>query len=74
MGAYKVYNLGGGNGNPLQYSCLGNSMDRRAWGATVYWGHKESEMIEQTQNHHNIYRNKAHDKGGTRDGGGNKWN
>ena len=22
---------GGGNGNPLQYSCLENSMDRRAW-------------------------------------------
>ena len=26
---------GGGNGNPLQYSCLENPMDRRAWGATV---------------------------------------
>ena len=24
---------GEGNGNPLQYSCLGNSMDRRAWQA-----------------------------------------
>ena len=24
---------GGENGNPLQYSCLGNSMDRRAWQA-----------------------------------------
>jgi len=24
---------GGGNGNPLQYSCLGNSMDRVAWQA-----------------------------------------
>ena len=23
--------LGGGNGNPLQYSCLENSMDREAW-------------------------------------------
>ena len=23
--------LGGGNDNPLQYSCLGNSMDRGAW-------------------------------------------
>ena len=22
---------GGGNGNPLQYSCLGNPMDRGAW-------------------------------------------
>ena len=27
--------LGEGNGNPLQYSCLGNPMDRRAWRATV---------------------------------------
>ena len=24
---------GGGNGNPLQYSCLENPMDRRAWQA-----------------------------------------
>ena len=26
---------GEGNGNPLQYSCLGNPMDRGAWRATV---------------------------------------
>ena len=26
---------GGGHGNPLQYSCLGNPMDRGAWKATV---------------------------------------
>ena len=26
--------LGEGNGNPLQYSCLGNLMDREAWQAT----------------------------------------
>ena len=25
-----------GNGNPLQYSCLENPMDREAWQATVY--------------------------------------
>ena len=25
-----------GNGNPLQYSCLENSVDRRAWWATVH--------------------------------------
>ena len=25
-----------GNGNPLQYSCLENPMDRGAWQATVY--------------------------------------
>ena len=28
--------LGEGNGNPLQYSCLMNSMDRGAWWATVH--------------------------------------
>ena len=27
---------GEGNGNPLQYSCLDNSMDREAWQATVH--------------------------------------
>ena len=27
---------GGGNGNPLQYSCLENPMDREAWWATVH--------------------------------------
>ena len=27
---------GGGHGNPLQYSCLENSMDRGAWRATVH--------------------------------------
>ena len=27
---------GGRNGNPLQYSCLGNPMDRGAWQATVH--------------------------------------
>ena len=36
--------LGGGNGNPLQYSCLRNPMDRGAWQAT--WGCKESDTAE----------------------------
>ena len=27
---------GGGNGNPLQYSCLENPVDRGAWGAIVH--------------------------------------
>ena len=27
---------GGGHGNPLQYSCVENSMDRGAWWATVH--------------------------------------
>ena len=35
---------GGGNGNPLQYSCLEDSMDRGAWWAAVHGGH----MTEHT--------------------------
>ena len=27
---------GGGNGNPLQYACLENPMERRVWQATVH--------------------------------------
>ena len=27
---------GGGNGNPLQYSCLENCIDREAWQATIH--------------------------------------
>ena len=34
---------GEGNGNPLQYSFLRNSMDRGAWWATVHGVTKESE-------------------------------
>ena len=33
------------NGNPLQYSCLENPMDRGAWWPTVR-GHRELDMIE----------------------------
>ena len=36
------------NGNPLQYSCLENPMDRGAWWATVHaWGRRELDMTEQ---------------------------
>ena len=35
------------NGNPLQYSCLGNPMDRGAWWATVHGLAKELVMVEQ---------------------------
>ena len=31
-----LINLGEGNGNPLQYSCLENPMDRGAWRAIVH--------------------------------------
>ena len=38
---------GGGNGSPLQNSCLENPMERGAWRATVHGGHIESDTTEQ---------------------------
>ena len=38
-----------GNGNPLQYFCLENSMDRGPWHGP--WGHKESDTTEQLTRH-----------------------
>ena len=38
----------GGNGNPLQYSCLEDSMDRGAWQAMVHRVNKELDMTEVT--------------------------
>ena len=38
---------GGGNGYPLQYSCLGNPRDRGAWRATVHGLKKELDMTQQ---------------------------
>ena len=34
---------GEGNDNPLQYSCLGNPMDRGTWQAAVHGVAKESD-------------------------------
>jgi len=34
---------GEGNGNPLQYSCLENSMDKGAWSFIVHGTAKESD-------------------------------
>ena len=36
---------GEGNGNPLQYSCLENPMDRRAWQAIVHWVTKSQTRL-----------------------------
>ena len=48
---------GGGHGNPLQYSCLENPMDRRAWQPMVHrvpQSPKESDTTEATQLKHSI--------------------
>ena len=37
---------GEGNGNPLQYSCLENSMDMGSLVDYSLWGHKESDTTE----------------------------
>ena len=45
---------GEGNGNPLQYSCLENPMDRGAWQTTVSpwgWDLKESDTTAHTHTH-----------------------
>ena len=41
---------GEGNGNPVQYACLENPMDRGAWGATV---HRVTNMSDTAQTLHN---------------------
>ena len=33
---------GGGNDNPLMYSCLENPMDRRTWGLQSMWGDRDT--------------------------------
>ena len=40
---------GGGNGNPFQYSCLGNPMDRRPWWAAVYRVSKTQTQFSSVQ-------------------------
>ena len=46
---------GEGNGNPLQYSCLENPMDRGAWRATVHGVTKSwTQLSDFTHTH--IYR------------------
>ena len=40
---------GEGNGNPLQYSCLKNAMDRGAWRATVHEDARVRHMLATKQ-------------------------
>jgi len=49
--------LRGGNGNPLQYSCLENSTDRGAWWATVH-GVVKSQTRLSTHTHMWLFKYK----------------
>ena len=57
---------GGGHGNPLQYSCLENSMDRGAWQVTVRRMAKSRTRLKQLSKHacthseNNQFRSIAH--------------
>ena len=42
---------GGGHGNPLQYSCLGNLMDRGAWPPTVHMVTKSQTQLKRLRTH-----------------------
>ena len=43
---------GGVHGNPLKYSCLENSMDRRAWGAIDHGITKSQTQLKQLSTQH----------------------
>ena len=42
---------GGGHGNPFQYSCLENSIDRGAWWATVHVVSKSWTQLKHLSTH-----------------------
>ena len=46
---------GEGHGNPFQYSCLGNPMDRGIWWAAVHGVAKELDTTEQLSNNNKSY-------------------
>ena len=52
----------GGNGNPIQYSCLENLMDRGAWQAIVHWIAKNRTQLRHTHTHTLIAQCKANTK------------
>ena len=47
---------GGGHGNPLQYSCLENPMDRGVWQATVLWVAKSWTKLSEYACTHTGYK------------------
>ena len=56
---------GEGNGNPLQYSCLDNPMDRGAWRATVLGIAKSQTRLKQLSTQHTHMGSKVGFPGGS---------
>ena len=52
--------FGGGNGNPLQYSCLENFMDKQTWRATVHGVAKSQTQLSMRVHAHTHARARAH--------------
>ena len=50
---------GGGHGNPLQYSCLENPMDRGAWQGTILGVAKSQTLLKQLSTHPRTYQEKT---------------
>ena len=50
---------GGGRGNPLQYSCLENPMDRWDWQATIHRVTQSRTQLKQLSTHTHIYKKQA---------------
>ena len=48
------FTLGGGNSNPLLYSCLENPMDRETWWATVHGIAKSQTRLSDWSTHHSF--------------------
>ena len=48
-----MWSTGERNGNPFQYSCLGNPMDRGVWQAKVHGVAKELDATERLNNNDN---------------------
>ena len=59
-----VQSLGQKGSNPLQYSCLGNPMDRGAWWATVHRVAKESNTTfsDNNKNKYSLQFEKSRNK------------
>ena len=58
MQEMRVWSLGRGNGNPLQYSCLENSMDRGAWWATICGITSQTQLSTCTHTHTHTHTHK----------------